>query len=144
RPRRDHGRRGGPLAHADRHGADARAHVRGMGLPARRGAGVNELFKAILLVVVGLSGDPEHAELFKKWGTTMATAAKNVGVPPDRIIQLGEQSTKVDVEAAFASVAKKTGTDDVVFVVLIGHGSFDGKVAKLNLKGPDMSAPDFN
>ena len=32
---------------------------------------------------------------------------------------------------------------DVVFVVLIGHGTFDGQVAKFNLPGPDMTAADF-
>jgi hypothetical protein len=29
-------------------------------------------------------------------------------------------------------------------VVLIGHGSYDGKAAKFNLPGPDMSGADFN
>jgi len=28
-------------------------------------------------------------------------------------------------------------------IVLIGHGSFDGKVAKINLPGPDMTPADF-
>ena len=27
-----------------------------------------------LLIVVGLAGDPEHGELFQKWGTTLADA----------------------------------------------------------------------
>jgi len=31
----------------------------------------------------------------------------------------------------------------VVFIVLIGHGSFDGKVAKFNLPGPDLTPADF-
>jgi hypothetical protein len=31
----------------------------------------------------------------------------------------------------------------VVFVVLIGHGTFDGKVAKFNLPGPDMTPASF-
>ena len=30
-----------------------------------------------------------------------------------------------------------------MFVVLIGHGTFDGKVAKFNLPGPDMTPADF-
>jgi hypothetical protein len=30
-----------------------------------------------------------------------------------------------------------------VFIVLIGHGSFDGRVAKFNVPGPDMSPADF-
>ena len=115
-----------------------------MGLPARRGAGVSELVKAFLLVIVGLSADAEHGDLFKKWGGVMATAARNVGTPPDRIIQLSDQPARTDVEGAFASIAKKAAADDVVFVVLIGHGSFDGKVAKFNLRGPDMTAADFS
>jgi hypothetical protein len=35
------------------------------------------------------------------------------------------------------------GPDDVVFVLLIGHGTFDGKVARFNLPGPDMTPADF-
>ena len=35
------------------------------------------------------------------------------------------------------------GEDDMVFIVLFGHGTFDGKVAKFNLPGPDMTPADF-
>ena len=28
-----------------------------------------------LVIVVGLAGDPEHGELFQKWGTTLASTA---------------------------------------------------------------------
>ena len=38
---------------------------------------------------------------------------------------------------------RAAGEDDVVFIVLIGHGTFDGKVAKFNLRGPDMTPADF-
>ena len=31
-----------------------------------------------------------------------------------------------------------------MYVVLIGHGSFDGKTAKFNLPGPDMGPAEFN
>jgi len=31
-----------------------------------------------------------------------------------------------------------------VFVVLIGHGSYDGRSAKFNMPGPDMAGADFN
>ena len=30
-----------------------------------------------------------------------------------------------------------------MFVILIGHGTFDGNVAKFNLPGPDMTPEDF-
>ena len=42
------------------------------------------------------------------------------------------------------ALAKSAKADDVVFVVLIGHGTFDGRVAKFNLPGPDMTPADFD
>ncbi len=45
--------------------------------------------------------------------------------------------------SAFATLAKSAKEDDVVFVVLIGHGTFDGKVAKFNLPGPGHDAGEL-
>jgi Peptidase C13 family len=104
-----------------------------------------------LAVIVGLSGDPEHAELFQRWATTLVEAAGRLGVPGDRVMFLSEsaggkgvtgKSTKEEITKAFDALGK-AAEEDVVFVVLIGHGSFDGKVAKFNLPGPDMTPADF-
>lgn len=104
---------------------------------------MTDLFRAFLLVVVGLSGDPEHGQLFQKWGATLAATAGTLGIPTERVTQLGDQATKDDVERAIDAIAKRSAPDDVVFIVLIGHGSFDGRTAKFNLRGPDLSAADF-
>ena len=108
-----------------------------------------------LAVIVGLAGEPEHAEFFQRWASTLVDGATDrLGVPRDHIIYLAEQpekdpkratgkSTKEEIERAFATLAKNSKADDVVFVVLIGHGTFDGKVAKFNLPGPDMTAANF-
>jgi len=108
-----------------------------------------------LAVIVGLAGDPEHAELFQRWASTLVDGATDrLGVPKDHIIYLAEQpdkdpqratgkSTQQEIEKAFATLAKTTKADDVVFVVLIGHGTFDGKIAKFNLPGPDMTPANF-
>ena len=104
-----------------------------------------------LAVIVGLAGEPEHAELFQRWAGTLVDAAGKLGVSD--IIYLAEKpevdakrvtgkSTKEEVVKAFDKLAT-AGEDDVVFVVLIGHGSFDGKVAKFNLPGPDLTPADF-
>jgi len=104
-----------------------------------------------LAVIVGLAGEPEHAELFQRWAGTLVDAAGKLGVSD--IIYLAEKpevdakrvtgkSTKEEVVKAFDKLAS-AGEDDVVFVVLIGHGSFDGKVAKFNLPGPDLTPADF-
>ena len=36
-----------------------------------------------------------------------------------------------------------TGSMEPLWLVLIGHGTFDGHTAKFNLRGPDVSATDL-
>lgn len=98
-----------------------------------------------LLIVVGLPGDPEHGELFTKWGTTLAdTATQKLGIPKDHVILLADrQATRDGVVKAFASLAAAAGENDTVAIVLFGFGTYANKVAKFNLTGPDMTAEDF-
>lgn len=109
---------------------------------------------AFLLIVVGLAGDPEHAELFHKWGLALAEASEKVGVARDRLVYLGEakeegarvngRATREEIDKALSGFAKAAAPDDVVYVVLVGHGSHDGRTARFNLPGPDMTPADFN
>ena len=104
-----------------------------------------------LAVIVGLAGEPEHAELFTRWAGTLIDASARLGV--EDVIYLAEKpevdakrvtgrSTRDEIVKAFDKLAT-AGEDDVVFVVLIGHGTFDGRVAKFNLPGPDLTPADF-
>ncbi len=104
-----------------------------------------------LAVIVGLAGEPEHAELFQRWAGTLVDAAPKLGV--EDVIYLAEKpdvdpkritgkSTKEEITKAFDKL-KTAGADDVVFIVLIGHGTFDGRVAKFNVPGPDLTPADF-
>ena len=104
-----------------------------------------------LAVIVGLAGEPEHAELFERWGATLVDASTKLGV--EDVIYLAEKpevdakrmtgkSTRDEMVKAFGKLAA-AGEDDVVFIVLIGHGTFDGRVAKFNLPGPDLTPADF-
>jgi hypothetical protein len=108
-----------------------------------------------LVVIVGLAGDPEHGELFQKWGSALVDAAtKRYGIPRERVVYLADtadgsggphtgRSTRTEIGKAFEALAQGAAADDVVFVVLMGHGTFDGRVAKFNLPGPDMTAAEF-
>jgi hypothetical protein len=108
-----------------------------------------------MVVIVGLAGDPEHGELFQKWATTLVdTSSKRYGIPRERVVFLSEKadgegalssgrSTRDEIVKTFDALAQKSAADDLVFVVLIGHGTFDGRVAKFNLPGPDMTPADF-
>src|SRR5262245_3803332 len=113
------------------------------------------MLHAFLLVLVGLAGDPEHGELFHKWGGELAESAGRLGVPADHVVYLVDQmqegdknvtgkATVEEIGKTFDRFAKLATTDDVMYVVLIGHGSYDGKTAKFNLPGPDISGADFN
>ena len=113
------------------------------------------MLHAFLLVLVGLAGDPEHGELFHKWGGELAEAAGRLGVPADHVAYLVDQTQEGDknvtgkatveeISKTFDRFAKQATAEDAVYVVLIGHGSYDGKTAKFNLPGPDISAADFN
>jgi peptidase C13-like protein len=139
-----------------------------MGLSPRCGSGVKLtlLLAALLMcaapvaaetthlaVIVGVGGEAEYSELFAKWAATLVdTATKKFGIARDRIVYLAEaadtkgaagRSTKPEIERALDAIAAKAAGDDVVMIVLIGHGSFDGRTAKFNLPGPDMSPADF-
>lgn len=112
------------------------------------------MLRAFLLIVVGLSGDPEHGELFTKWGTALAGASAKVGVARERLIYLADtkdegaktdgRATREEIERALAAFARAAAPEDVVYVVLFGHGSFDGQIARFNLPGRDMTPADFN
>jgi len=112
------------------------------------------MLKAFLLVIVGLAGDPEHGALFHKWGTALVDASEKVGIAPAQVTYLGDAkaggarvtapATREQITQAFAAIAKAAAPDDVVYVVLVGHGNYDGKAARFNLPGPDITAADFN
>ncbi len=112
------------------------------------------MLRVFLLIIVGLAGDPEHGTAFEKWGASMAAAGGRLGVEREHVVLLGEagdgttrpsgRATKDEILKAFDAMSKSATADDVVFVTLLGHGSFDGVDAKFNLPGPDLSAKEFN
>ena len=108
-----------------------------------------------LLMITDSPGDDEHTKNFHKWATAIIDAAKAKGGLTDATITyLGDKpeldaahikarSTKANVEKAFADLAAKAQPADEVVIVLIGHGSFDGKLGAFNLTGPDLTADDY-
>jgi hypothetical protein len=107
-----------------------------------------------LLVIAGVGGDEAHTTQFHKWATTVIDAAKKRGVAEANITYLAERteldparvrarSTRENVMQAFADLAKQAKPNDEIFILLIGHGTFDGRQAAFNLPGPDLTAPEF-
>ena len=98
-----------------------------------------------LAVIVGLAGEPEHAELFQRWAGTLVDASARSSASSD-VIYLAEKpevdakritgkSTREEVVKAFDKLAA-AGEDDVVFIVLIGHGRSTGASRSSTCRGP--------
>lgn len=108
-----------------------------------------------LLVITGVGGDDEHTQNFHKWASAIVSAARERGGLTDATITyLGDKpeldaahikarSTRENVQKAFSDLAARAKAADEVFIVLIGHGSFDGQKGSFNLPGPDLSADDY-
>jgi hypothetical protein len=107
-----------------------------------------------LLLITGVSGDEALASQYQKWAAAVIDGAKKRGVAAANIVYLSEnpdldktrakgRATREGVTKAFAEVAARAKANDEVFVLLIGHGSFDGRVGAFNLMGPDLTVPEF-
>src|SRR6187401_389210 len=104
------------------------------------------------VIVQGASGDPQYAQMHRVWVDSLgAVLHDKMGFDTARITKLTEEpktgelkSTAESVKATFERLAKETKADDLVFVMLIGHGSGDAAMAKFNLIGPDLTAPEWN
>lgn len=98
------------------------------------------------VIINGAGGEPEYAKQFTEWTTQLSSVlAQRYGFDPQKIKVLSEKTaTAVEVKSTFATLKSQLDANNIVFLFLIGHGSFDGKEAKFNLVGPDLSAADYN
>lgn len=107
-----------------------------------------------VLIVTGLSGDPAFKKSFQQVATTVRDAARNKwGVSDSSLIVLTEdslpgplsrgRSTREAVANAFMSLSQRVQPGDVLFVLLVGHGSGEGPQSKVNLPGVDATAADY-
>jgi hypothetical protein len=96
-----------------------------------------------VLVVVGTPGTPEYETQFRRWADQWRTAAEKAKAELIRI-GLDESPGTPDRDRLKAALAEKASGTEPLWIVLIGHGSFDGKEAKFNLRGPDVSDAEFS
>ena len=96
-----------------------------------------------VIIVVGAAGEEDYGKEFERWASLWSSACDNGGA---RHITIGLENTNAtpDLEGLKAAVAAEANdTSDELWLVLLGHGTFDGKEAKFNLRGPDLSATDL-
>lgn len=107
-----------------------------------------------VLLVVGLSGQPQFKRSFEASAQSARDAAKNRwGVSDSSLIVLTEdsvrtalssgRSTRENIAQAFLRLSSRVQLGDVLFVMLMGHGSGEGAQSKVNLPGPDATAAEY-
>ncbi|HEU4769993.1 MAG TPA: hypothetical protein VFS77_21685, partial [Pyrinomonadaceae bacterium] len=98
------------------------------------------------VIINGPGGEPAYAKQFSEWTTALnSVLSERYGFDPKQIKVLSEKlATAEEVKRTFGTLKSELDPSNVVFLFLIGHGSFDGKESKFNLVGPDLSAADYN
>ena len=98
-----------------------------------------------VLILNGVPGSPDHAERFIEWTEATRNAMiETFGFAADDVVVLSNREARAaDIRDAFAGLAERVSTADVLFVFFIGHGSFDGTQYKFNILGPDLTASDY-
>jgi hypothetical protein len=102
------------------------------------------------VIVSGASGGEVYAASHQKWRAELISALKGALRFPDaHVVVLSEEdqdaarATAPNVQRAFNELRARVTRDDLVMVVLLGHGTFDGADAKFNLVGPDLTASQW-
>lgn len=119
------------------------AALAGGALPVESWAQEAATERTTLILVVGAAGDEEFGRAFQESARRWEQAGTNAGA---RLITIGVGSNAPasDRERFQQALAQesKDGTAEL-WLVLIGHGTFDGREAKLNLVGADISATEL-
>lgn len=93
-----------------------------------------------LIVVVGAAGEDQYGVEFAR----QADRWKEIGAAAEaRVVTIGlegDPGERADLDALAATLAaeRKDGLAEL-WLVLIGHGTFDGQEAKFNLRGMDLT-----
>jgi hypothetical protein len=102
------------------------------------------------VLISGVSGEEKYAAQQQKWRSELAAfLTARFAFPDSNVVSLDEKSdgssraTSANVRRLFGDLGRRLTRDDLLMVVLIGHGSFDGVDAKFNLVGPDLGAAEW-
>ncbi len=98
--------------------------------------------RPLVIVVTGASGAEEFAATFRDWSNRWSKAAKSAEAG---LIEIGSGEHKESDRDRLreAITAAPPEGREPIWIVLIGHGTFDGRSAKFNLRGRDVTAKEL-
>jgi hypothetical protein len=102
------------------------------------------------VIVAGATGGVTYAQQYARWTQSFSQMlADRMKFDAARVTVLSETTDEGTVASAanlrrvFGALRQQMRADDLLIVLLIGHGTFDGVDAKFNLVGPDMEAVEW-
>jgi hypothetical protein len=94
-----------------------------------------------LLVVVGAPGEESFRQVFNEAAQDWIAASRKAN-KSHRVVESSADTNQLEQVREVLS-AQKSGEQEL-WIVLIGHGTFDGREAKFNLSGPDLTAKEMS
>jgi hypothetical protein len=96
--------------------------------------------KPTLVVVVGAPGTDAYGTSFREWADRWVAAGQKGEANVVRIDGSDEKPSREILKQAIET----TPHESPLWLVLIGHGTFDERTARFNLVGPDVSATELS
>ena len=97
--------------------------------------------KASIILITGAPGSEEYEKTFNEWAAQWKVAAGKGEAKFSEAIHTEEKNQKEMLGELIKSEVNENKSP--LWMILIGHGTFDGKKAKFNLQGPDISATEL-
>jgi hypothetical protein len=107
------------------------------------------------LLIAGLGGSPEYTKQYqgylyetrKALIERFSFASENITVlaesPAEGENIINDVSSAENITAALSKIANKATARDDVYIILFGHGSYDGKNAMLNIPRQDLKDAEY-
>jgi hypothetical protein len=121
--------------------------------PPSRASGVPEdAGRTSLILVIGADGDEQYGKIFAEeaemWrATAAASEVKFAIIGGDK--KTGDSASTSDKERLQTLLQAEVGVSGEIaqaapiWIIFVGHGTFDGRTAAFNLRGPDVSSGEL-
>ena len=108
------------------------------------------------VVVSGASGGGEYGDRFWDWSSKMVAALEGpLQWPRENLFFLAEdperdpslvtaRAVKSELMQVVGELESRVRPDDLLFLLLLGHGNFDGSDYRYNLRGPDLTGAELS
>lgn len=107
------------------------------------------------VIIAGIGGEPEYVDKHWKWASSLYRALRDEGgFASERLFLLAEnpgsdpanparKSSLEEIRQVFGVLAERMTANDLLVVILIGHGNANENDPKLSIPGPDLSGAEL-